>query len=282
MVSLRDHNLPPNATFQQVLTAAINDIAEHGFDSVERVKFWTDAITEAAERSIRSAAQIENDIKRGLSALYRAQVERGGILSRHPGVPAYRLQQVAPRLHAELSRRIFASADLIKLNRAKAIGETIQRFQGWATSVPAGGSDAVSKREQKASVYKSLASLPFEERRVVIDQGHKFVASLNNILATDAGAIALIWHSHWREANYNYREDHKERDGLVYLLRDNWAQQKGLVKPGPAGYYDEITAVGEEVFCRCYAQYIYSLRKLPEDMLTAKGKSELERVRVAV
>ena len=280
MVSFRDYDLPHNATFQQVLTAAINDIARYGFDNVERVQFWTNAIKEAAARSLRTPTQIENDVKRGLSALYRAQVERGGILRKHPGVPAYTLKQVEPKLHAELSRRICASADLIKLNRDQAIADTIQRFQGWATSIPAGGSEAVEKREEKAQIHKSLASMSFIERRVVIDQGHKFVAALNNIVATDAGAIALIWHSHWREINYNYREDHKERDGLVYLLRDNWAQQKGLVEPGPAGYYDQVTAVAEEVYCRCFAQYVYALRELPQDMLTEKGKSELARVRV--
>ena len=281
MVSLRDYNLPPNASFQQILTAAINDISEHGFDIVERVQFWTDQIAAAAERTLRSPAQIESDVKRGMQAIYRAQVERGGILKVHSGVPRYRLQQIAPRLHAELQRRIYASADLIKLNRKKAIDDTIRRFQGWASSIPAGGSDNVDKRAEKADIRKSLAGLSYVERRVVIDQGHKFVASLNNLVAVDAGAIALIWHSHWREANYNYREDHKERDLQVYLLRDSWAQQKGLVKPGPAGYYDEVTAVGEEVFCRCFAQYLYSLRKLPPDMLTEKGKTELERVRVA-
>ena len=282
MVSLRDYDLPQNATFQQILTAAVNDIARYGFDSVERVKFWTQQIEDAARRQSRTTVQIENDVKRALQAIYRTQVERGAILKKHPGVPAYRLTQVQPKLHAELSRRIYASADLIKLNREQAIADTIKRFQGWATSIPAGGSDNVDKRDEKVAIHKSITSMTFLERRVVIDQGHKFVASLNNLVAVDNGAIALIWHSHWREANYNYREDHKERDGLYYLLRDNWAQQKGLVKPGPAGYYDEVTAVGEEVYCRCFAQYVYSLRKLPEDMLTAKGKSELERVRVTV
>jgi len=113
----------------------------------------------------------------------------------------------------------------------------------------------------------------------MIDQSHKFVSSLNNILAKDGGAIAVIWHSNWRQRNYNYRPDHKERDSNVYALRNNWAIEKGLMKAGPAGYYDEITQFGEEIYCRCFGQYLYSIRDLPKEMLTQRGIEELNRVK---
>jgi hypothetical protein len=47
-------------------------------------------------------------------------------------------------------------------------------------------------------------------------------------------------------------------------------------------YYDEITAVGEEIYCRCWADYLYNLRDLPPSMVTAAGKAELERVRAII
>jgi hypothetical protein len=97
-------------------------------------------------------------------------------------------------------------------------------------------------------------------------------------VAQDGGAIAGRWRSHYRQVGYNYRVDHKERDGLVYAIRGNWAIDKGLMNKG-VGYTDEITAAGEEVFCRCQMIYIYGLGKLPNDMLTSKGESELKRVR---
>src|SRR5207247_2394734 len=105
------------------------------------------------------------------------------------------IDQIKPALHAELERRIMASADLIKLNRKAAIEKTVQRFSGWATSVPPGGTRATDKKKEKDSIKKSLKSLPFEERRVIIDQSHKFVANLNEIVAKDGGAIAGRWHS---------------------------------------------------------------------------------------
>lgn len=157
-----------------------------------------------------------------------------------------------------------------------------QRFSGWASSVPEGGSKAVSLSEVKESVGKPLKQLPFEERRVMIDQGAKFASTLNDIIANDNGAIAAVWHSHWRRAGYNYRKDHKERDMHVYTIRGNWALEKGLMKPNDAGYTDRITQPAEEPFCQCNYQYIYNLRDLPEEMLTQKGRDELARVRALI
>jgi hypothetical protein len=273
---------PRTQSFYELLSIAIADIAEHGFDSSSRLEFWTKQLEEAAERLLLPMHQMQGMMRNALVAIYARLVERGNIARYHVGIGHFTIQMIAPRLRAELDRRIIASAQLIKLNRERAIASTLARFAGWTTSIPAGGLDRAGKREAKRAIRKALASLPFEERRVLIDQGHKLSGSLSNILATDGGAIALIWHSHWRQAGYDYREDHKERDGKVYAMRGNWALKSGLMKAGEAGYYDQITAVGEEVFCRCYAQYLYNLRDLPKAMLTAKGAEELERVRKKV
>jgi hypothetical protein len=64
-------------------------------------------------------------------------------------------------------------------------------------------------------------------------------------------------------------------------VRGCWAVEKGLIKPGPAGYTDEITRPAEEPFCGCYYRYLYNLRDLPANMLTEKGKEALQAARVA-
>lgn len=262
--------------FQQTITAAIKDLEENGYDSQARVDSWMSAIEKAAREAMVPEVQIQDLLNRTIRGIYTRMVERGGALALHKGISSFKLEMVKPSLRAELDRRIMASASLIKLNREQMIAKTNQRFMGWATSIPAGGSKAVDKADVKEDLRKALKQLPYEERRVLIDQGHKFTAALNNIIAVDGGAIAVEWHSHFRQPGYNYRPDHKERDGKVYLIRDNWAQQKGLVKPGKASYYDTVTAVAEEIFCRCNAVYIYSLRSLPEDMLTEKGREALK------
>lgn len=266
--------------FYRVLTDAINDLAEHGFDTAERVARWQEALRRAAEATLTPPHVMAERVHRAMRDVYRRMVDHHGLLRYHQGIERWTIEKLKPELRRELDKRILASADLIRLNRQQSIAQTLRRFSGWATSIPAGGTDAVGRVKLKDEVRKPLARLPFEERRVAVDQGHKLLNSLNTIVAVDQGAIAGVWRSHWRQANYDYREPHKERDGHVYLVRDNWAKNQGLVKPGPDGYADEITQPGEEVFCRCWWQWLYSLRSLPDDMLTAKGRETLEATRV--
>lgn len=266
--------------FYDTVTAAVNDMAEHGFDSAERVAYWTVKIREAAEKSMRSPAQLGEMLRQALHAIYQKMVTKGGALKAHPGVGRFTIEKVMPQLRAELERRLMASASLIKLNREEAIEKTIRRFQGWSTSLPAGGSADPDKVEAKHDIRKSMAGLPFVERRVLIDQGRKLGATISHTVAVGGNAIAGMWRSNYRQAGYDYREDHKERDGLVYLVKGSWAQEQGLVKPGDAGYMDSITQPAEEPFCRCRFIYLYNLSQLPKDMLTAKGQKKLEEVKV--
>jgi hypothetical protein len=267
-----DGGFGPATGFYAVLTAAINSLMETGYDSPEQIAAWVAQIRRAALLNMIPESVLQKSLNDTMRAIYRNKIERGGILTQHPGIARFTLERVEPKLRAELDRRIVASANLIRLNRQEAIETTLRRFSGWSTSIPAGGISETSRRATKEKIRKPLASLPFEERRVAVDQGHKFVANLSEILAANGGAIAVKWNSHWRQQNYDYREDHKERDGKIYLLRGNWAKEKGLVKPGSAGYYEDITSFGQEVFCRCFGTYIHSLRRLPEDMLTEKGQ----------
>lgn len=271
--------MPEVGGFQEVLSRAIDDMLANGFDSVERVQRWLRELRAAADRSMVSPQSVEEELRRGLAATYRRIVDRGGIFKLNPGVDRFTLDRVRPALRAELDRRIMASADLIRLNREQAIETTLRRFSGWSTSIPRGGTSAESRRAVKVEQKKAMGSLPFAERRVLIDQGHKLVSSLNDILATDGGAIAARWRSNWRQPGYDYREDHRERDGKIFLVRGSWAQRAGLVRPGRAGYTDDVTAPAQEPFCRCYYVYLYHLRDLPDDMLTKKGRDALEAAR---
>lgn len=265
--------------FYKTVSAAIADITLHGYDSEQRVAYWTQQIRDAALRDLAPPGLLQKALDTVLLGTYSRLVEKRGALKVHSGLKSFTLDQIKPKLRAELDRRIMASANLIKLNRQKSIETTLSRFQGWATSIPIGGSQAVNKTAAAQNVRKALASLPFEERRVAIDQGHKLTSAINEIIATDGGAIAAIWHSHWRQKNYDYREPHKEVDEKVFLVRGSWAHKAGLVKPGKVGYTDDIERPAELPYCRCYYQYIYSLRALPPDMLTAKGRAKLAEVR---
>jgi len=237
------------ATFFETISEAIREFEQTGFDSMDRLQTWVERIRKAAVESLTPAPVLEEALNSTLRSVYRRMIDDGQILKAHPGISRYTVDRLKPQMRAELERRLSISKGLIKLNRDSMIEKTTQRFAGWASSVPAGGSRAVEVKEVKQNIRKSLAQLPFEERRVMIDQGVKFISSLNEIIAADGNAIAAQWHSQWRRRGYDYRHTHKARDQKVYAIRGNWALEKGLMKAGKAGYYDEITKPGEEVYC---------------------------------
>lgn len=263
-------------TLYETITAAVREFEQNGYQSSERLAYWTAKIREAAERDLVPENQLVKTLRDTLGQKFNQVASTDALLKKHVGVDRFTIDRIKPKLRAELDRRIMASADLIKMNREESINKTIQRFQGWATSIPAGGSTQVETVDVKKHIRKTMAQLPFAERRVLIDQGHKLLASINEIVAVDGGAIAMRWHSHYRQAGYDYREDHKERDGHVYAVRGNWAIEKGLMKAGPDGYTDDLTRPAEEPFCRCNYQPLYGLRQLPSDMLTDKGREALK------
>lgn len=274
-------------TFTRTVREAVKFFLRNGYTSRQELEQWQAIIRQAAE------SETDDDymsmVSDRLRKAYDLQVSKAGALERHKGLSRFTLNYMEPKLRSELDRRILASADLIKLNRTAAINKTVQRFSGWATSIPVqdyvgGGLSASSRSGIVANaqhIQKSAEQVDYEARRVMIDQSHKLIANIDNIIATSNNAIAAIWHSHWRRPGYDFREDHKERDQLYYLIRGNWAQKNGYVKAGPAGYLDEITQPGEEVFCQCYVTYIYNLRSIPEDMLTQKGRKFLESMKAA-
>lgn len=269
-------------SFYSVVSDAIRYYEEHGFQSAEELQMWVERIRKAAIDSLVPESVLNEELSRTLGGIYKRLIDDGQILKAHQGAGRFTVDRLKPKLRNELDRRMMVSRGLIKLNREQMVEKTVQRFAGWASSVPAGGSRAVEVKDVKSNIRKALTSLPFEERRCATDQGHKFAAALNNIIAVDGGAIAMRWHSKWRQPGYNYRKDHKERDGKIYLLRSSWAKEKGLVKPGPDGYYDDITKVAEEVSCSCQAEWIYAIRGLPPDMLTKKGEEELAAARAKI
>lgn len=267
-------------SFNRLLSEAIADLASTGYVSPDRIEEWIVRLRNAAERELGADHLIEQEMRAKLGSIYQRYVDSPRLVKTVPGVTRFNISIVKPKLRAELDRRIWASADLIKLHKRDAVDRTLQRLSGWATSIPEGGDDTVDKREVKADVGKSVAQFKYEKRRVDIDQSAKLLANVSNIVAVDAGAIAGMWHSHGEhDRSYNARKDHLDRVGKIYLLRDSWADKQGLIE-AVDGYYDEVTAAAQEPFCRCFLQYVTSLRRLPEAMLTEKGRAWIERGRI--
>lgn len=264
--------------FYEVVSEAVSDFIEHGFDSQERLHKWLVAIRRAAGQALIPEDELEGILRKSLSRVFRGAASTAVLQHKHVGIPAFKLEQIRYGLHAELRRRIHVGVDLIKLNRSAAVEQALQRFTGWASSVPAGGTEIASRKETADKVRRSISGLPFVERRVVIDQGHKLVAAVNDIVARDGGAIAMKWHHIHPGPHYDSRPEHLARDGKVFLIRDSWAHKDGLVKLAGGKYLDQIDQPGEAIFCSCSGIYLYVPSALPPEMWTAKGRSMILKV----
>jgi len=262
-------------TFFEILTEAVNDIIENGYDSEERIRMWMDRIYKSAIAELIPESQIQQELEKALRSAFYRLVTKGSLVKGN--ISKFDVDKLKPKLQAELNRRIVTSANLIKLNREEAINTVLRRFEGWATSIPAGGSKVVDRVQQKKDIRKSLGKIGFEQRRVIIDQTHKLISNINDIVAVDNGAIAGKWHSHWRQINYDYRKDHKERDEKIYVIRGSWADKEGYLTH-PNGYTDQITQPSEEVYCRCNYVYLYNLKQC-KNILTKKGELALQSIK---
>lgn len=260
-------------TFNQTLADAIRELAETGYQSPERIDYWLSELRRAAESEIGPDWRLDRDVRGKFDALFTRLIERRGIEKYVPGVTRFTIASVRPELRAELDRRIVAAADLIRLHRREAVERTLQRFRGWSTSIPPGGDGTIDKRETRMSIGKSVAQVAFERRRCEVDQGYKLIANVSEIVATDAGAIAGIWHDHGQhDRSYDARKEHLARSGRIFLVKDSWAIREGLIVRGSRPYMEEIEKPGQLVYCRCWYQFLTSPRRLPDDMLTRRGQ----------
>ena len=260
---------------------AVRDMTVHGFDDIERLHAWMRKLRFAAVRELPPDNALETQMTTALRAAFNRAISKPAILRKHRGIEWFKVEQIKPQLRDELDKRILASVALIKLNREQAVEKTLQRFSGWATSIPSGGSRVVDKRDTKADIGKSMQQIRFEERRVAIDQGHKLMAAVNEVIAKQTGAIAAEWRSHGRDdKSYDARPEHLHRDGETFAIRGNWAMERGLMNKG-VGYVDEVERPGELPYCRCYYVYLHNLRELPDSMLTERGRFARIETRVA-
>lgn len=273
--------MPDHDGFLRTLERAISWFSDHGYEDEVALDEWSATLRRLAESEEMPVEALRAKLRDVLTRKLDQLLDGRKITEMVPGVSRYTIDRVRPELRAELDRRITASADLIRLNRRAAIDKTLQRFRGWTTSIPAGGDTAIDKRQARSEIGKAFRQSTFEERRVAIDQGHKLVANVAAVVAEQSGAIAAEWHSHWRQPGYDYRPDHKERDGRVYAIRGCWAIDGGFARKGKAGYLDDITQPAQEPYCRCFVRYITTLRGLPDDMLTHKGQEALAPIRAA-
>ena len=233
---------------RELLSEALKHYSMTGYTSEAELQAWLTRLHLELEAELPTDPQSRASLEQTLRAVYDREFKRG-IIKRVPGISRYTLARISPSLRAELDRRIFAGVGLIKLNKKAATEKTLQRFAGWVSSVPAGGSSETDLRSVASEILKPVKQVRFEARRVAIDQAHKLSSAVAHISAVQHGAIAAVWHDRGQyDRGYDARPEHLKRSGRLFLVRDSWAAEKGLVKRG-GPYTDEIEQPAELPYC---------------------------------
>ncbi len=160
------------------------------------------------------------------------------------------------------------------------ISEFNSRLEQFLEQVPRGGTKDKAAKSQITEIKKELRQLAKWEKLFSVYKANSLAAEIEYIFSLQGNPLAAIWHYSKLDEQGEYQKtyDHEACDGKVYAVRGNWAIEKGLMKAGAHGYINDSTRPAQEVGCMCRLQWVYNLRSLPSDMITAKGRSELERV----
>jgi hypothetical protein len=251
---------------KDTLKAAMLDIALHGFDPTNRAKDWQYWLLYALLKSTPKPKA-----KDKITNTFVKETQYSKLKKNHKYLKEAELNRISYKFHDELANRIKIAEDIVDLHIKSTHDDIIRRFIGWASSIPSKGTDGniLDKRKVEASILKPESDLKRKETLVIEDQKRKMITNINDTVAKDTGAIGATWHSNFRQAGYNFRPEHKERDisGKVFIIADNWAEKEGLLAK-----YKKETEPGEEPNCKChYKKYIYKLNEFPPEMLTKKG-----------
>ncbi len=278
--------------FRTLLPQALREFAKRGYTSeadlqerVLRLKEWQQRLRAMLEGELPTDEQIRKELAAVVEPFYQCdEADRSSVQPRVTFGARYTIDRVAPDLRTELDSRIVAivdaGVDRIKVDRLAATEQTLQRFAAWVWSVPRGGAAKIKTREIAKiakKIAKPLAQFEYERRCVSGGIGTKLSASVSLVVAMGEGAIAGIWHDRGEyDHGYDARPEHLKRSGKLFLVRDSWAMQEGLVKKAGHQYTDEIEQVGEFPMCSCFMTWMTSPGALPDDVLTAKGRKWLE------
>lgn len=160
------------------------------------------------------------------------------------------------------------------------IGQFQVILREFLEQVPIGGTKDKAIKGRITEIKKEIRLLVKWNRLFYTYKAISFPTEIEHIFNLAGNPLAAIWHYSALDAQGEYQKtyDHQQRDGQVYAVRGSWAIKKGLIKVGPAGYLDEISRPCQEVGCMCSLQWVTDDMRLPDEMITCKGRSEFERV----
>lgn len=157
--------------------------------------------------------------------------------------------------------------------RQRELLAALNTFEQWARSIPLGGTKEKSFRDEVRSVRQILKSFSKWEKYYFYAKRSNFYNEIERIIAEYNGAIA----ARWRFSSCCEEPMHKERDKKVYLIRDNWAIEKGFIDDHEAKFTDDLPLPFNDG-CMCSYCYLSHVGDLPAELLTPNGKNAKKEI----
>jgi hypothetical protein len=263
-------------TLTQIINNAFQDVSESGW-TPESIARWASVFRDGAGGYFKTSP--DHAVRPAIERFYKKQMAKGAFYERHEGISKLTVEQIEPEFRQLLDNAIRNSINLIKLERDNgSIEVSTRRFSAWLSGVKQGQEAMPDKTLILAPLSKQLK---YEISRRGIDQGMKVMANIDSVIAQQGGAIACIWHSHAKTPAYQARPEHWARNNKLYIIRDSWAVEQGLLKKQNDFWVEEIPdPPSVPVFCSCFFEYVYSLERLYQlhpESFTKKGIEEIKR-----
>jgi hypothetical protein len=266
------------------INAAINELLKKGSASAI-IKSWRDELERVLDEAATSPADASDSVQRYYQNYLDRIIEVRG-LPMHSIVSADDKQVTAitgfgmngnfELLLPKMRRAFDSCVNDVKAQaeqfRQRELLDVLNTFEQWARSIPLGGTKEKSFRDEARSVRQILKAFSKWDKYYFYAKRSNFSNEINRIIAESNGAIAALWHFYDCE-----KPMHKERDKKVYLIRGNWAIEKGFIDDHEAKFTDDLPLPGNDG-CMCSYCYLSHVGDLPAELLTPKGKNAKKEI----
>jgi hypothetical protein len=196
----------------------------------------------------------------------------GEVVSSSGKAVADKFQKLLPLLEKSHASCIETYREQAKICFEKYETEINKLVDGFLAEVPR------TAKERASYISRIKREIKYFSKWNQLFYTHKamsFPSEVEYIFILSGKPIAAVWEysSLDEECEFPPTVNHKQRDGRVYAVRQNWAEAESLMVVGSDGYLDEIDRPHQETGCMCHLHWLYSVSNLPEEMLTAKGKA---------
>jgi len=264
------------------INAAINELLKNGW-TPSLIKCWRDELERVLDEEAMSPIDAGDAVQRYYQNYLDRIIEVKGLPFRSivssddkqaAGITGIGMEGKFELLLPKIRSAFDSCVNDVKAHagqfRQRELLAALNTFEQWALSIPLGGTKEKSFRDEARSVRLELKSFSKWDKYFAQVKSRNFMNEINRIIAEFNGAIAARWHFR----SLCEEPMHKERDGEIYLIRGNWASEKGFIDDHKTKFTESLSLPGNDG-CMCSYCHLSGLRDLPAELLTPKGKDAL-------